>query len=47
MPEEGVDLSTNDKLLTRDELGGLLKLFVKAGVNKIRLTGGEVIYYII
>jgi molybdenum cofactor biosynthesis enzyme MoaA len=42
MPEEGVDLTPSDKLLTRNELNFLLKLFIKAGVDKVRLTGGEV-----
>jgi cyclic pyranopterin phosphate synthase len=42
MPEEGVDLTEKDKLLTREELNKLLNLFVKAGVVKVRLTGGEV-----
>jgi cyclic pyranopterin phosphate synthase len=42
MPEEGVDLSPNDQILTKDEVVRLSKLFVKAGVDKIRLTGGTV-----
>ncbi len=41
MPEEGVDLSPNDKLLSREEIFRIAQLFVDAGVDKIRLTGGE------
>jgi len=41
MPENGVDLTTNDKLMSNEELNKILSLFVKAGVTKIRLTGGE------
>lgn len=41
MPEQGVKLSANDKLLTGDEIVSLVRLFVKLGVNKVRFTGGE------
>ncbi|CAH3152829.1 unnamed protein product [Pocillopora meandrina] len=41
MPEEGVELSPNSELLTTEEIVSLAKLFVREGVNKIRLTGGE------
>jgi cyclic pyranopterin phosphate synthase len=41
MPERGVELAPNDKLLTRTELIKLLKIFTNAGVDKVRLTGGE------
>jgi cyclic pyranopterin phosphate synthase len=41
MPEEGVELSPEQKLLTTEEIIHLAKLFVSQGVNKIRLTGGE------
>eukprot|EP01132_Coremiostelium_polycephalum_P001538 gene1538-1935_t len=41
MPEEGVQLQSNDKILTNEEIVRLSKLFVKAGVDKIRFTGGE------
>lgn len=41
MPEEGVPLKPKDELLTATELERVARLFVKAGVNKIRLTGGE------
>lgn len=41
MPSEGVDLSPEGKLLTNDEVLRLANLFVKNGVTKIRLTGGE------
>ena len=42
MPEEGIELTQKDKLLSRAELSKIIELFVRAGVNKIRLTGGEV-----
>lgn len=41
MPEEGVDLSPPDHLLTTPEIVYLSSLFVSQGVTKIRLTGGE------
>ncbi|XP_014239920.1 molybdenum cofactor biosynthesis protein 1 isoform X2 [Cimex lectularius] len=41
MPEEGVKLTKKLKLLTTDEILRLAELFVKQGVTKIRLTGGE------
>lgn len=41
MPEEGIELSPQGKLLTNDEILRLSSLFVKHGVTKIRLTGGE------
>eukprot|EP00884_Botryococcus_braunii_P007619 jgi/Botrbrau1/16859/Bobra.150_2s0079.1 len=41
MPEEGVDLTPNSGLLTSDEIVHLARIFVEAGVSKIRLTGGE------
>ena len=41
MPEEGVMLSKEEKLLTADEIVRLARLFVSQGVTKIRLTGGE------
>lgn len=41
MPEEGVDLQPNDKILSKDEIVRLARLFVDAGVDKIRFTGGE------
>lgn len=41
MPEDGVELSPKSHILTFEEIERLAKLFVNAGVNKIRLTGGE------
>jgi len=41
MPEEGADLSPNQELLTTSEIIQLATHFVKNGVTKIRLTGGE------
>ena len=41
MPEDGVELTQNDELLQTEEIIALARLFVKEGVNKIRLTGGE------
>ncbi|XP_075002919.1 molybdenum cofactor biosynthesis protein 1 isoform X1 [Calonectris borealis] len=41
MPEEGVQLTPKSELLTAQEIITLARLFVKEGVQKIRLTGGE------
>ncbi|XP_014200856.3 molybdenum cofactor biosynthesis protein 1 isoform X2 [Pan paniscus] len=41
MPEEGVPLTPKANLLTTEEILTLARLFVKEGVDKIRLTGGE------
>ncbi|KAJ1992567.1 hypothetical protein GGI25_000068 [Coemansia spiralis] len=41
MPEDGVDLTPNDRLLTTPEILRLARIFVSQGVDKIRLTGGE------
>ncbi|KAJ8960596.1 hypothetical protein NQ318_013886 [Aromia moschata] len=41
MPAEGVQLTEKQKLLTTDEVLKIADLFVKEGVTKIRLTGGE------
>jgi cyclic pyranopterin phosphate synthase len=41
MPEEGVQLFPKDHLLTFEEIERLATLFVRLGVRKIRLTGGE------
>ncbi|WP_411831116.1 GTP 3',8-cyclase MoaA [Mariniflexile sp. AS56] len=41
MPEEGVPLSPKSHLMTNEEIYQIAKTFVKHGVTKIRLTGGE------
>lgn len=41
MPEEGVLLSPRDQILTFEEIERLARIFVRNGVDKIRLTGGE------
>lgn len=41
MPEEGIQLSEKENILTHEEIIYLAKEFVHLGVNKIRLTGGE------
>lgn len=41
MPEEGVKLTEKTNLLSTEEILKIAELFVKQGVNKIRLTGGE------
>ncbi|KAI5477327.1 molybdenum cofactor biosynthesis protein [Pseudohyphozyma bogoriensis] len=41
MPESGVPLLPKDNLLTTDEIERVAKMFVREGVRKIRLTGGE------
>ncbi|KAI5815316.1 hypothetical protein BZA77DRAFT_388486 [Pyronema omphalodes] len=41
MPEDGISLSPADHLLSTNEIIELARLFIKEGVTKIRLTGGE------
>jgi cyclic pyranopterin phosphate synthase len=41
MPEEGVDLTPKERILSSKEVVRIAELFMKQGVNKIRLTGGE------
>lgn len=41
MPKEGVQLSPKSHLMTYEEIYEIAKTFVKHGVTKIRLTGGE------
>jgi cyclic pyranopterin phosphate synthase len=41
MPSDGVELSPKEHILTDDEVIRLSTLFVRSGVSKIRLTGGE------
>lgn len=41
MPEEGLEWTSPDELLTDGEIIRLARLFVGQGVKKIRLTGGE------
>lgn len=41
MPSEGVELSPSESILTDEEVIRLSHLFVRSGVTKIRLTGGE------
>ncbi|AUC76987.1 GTP 3',8-cyclase MoaA [Olleya sp. Bg11-27] len=41
MPADGIKLSPKSHLMTSDEIYEIAKTFVKNGVTKIRLTGGE------
>lgn len=41
MPLNGTKLSERSELLTNNEMVRLVSLFVKEGVDKIRITGGE------
>ena len=41
MPEEAYEFTPAAKLMQKDEIETLSKVFVSLGVNKIRLTGGE------
>ena len=41
MPNEEVEVTPQSKLMSKDEIISIAKIFVKQGVNKIRLTGGE------
>jgi len=41
MPPEGIELKVRNEILTFDEIERLANIFVKLGVRKIRVTGGE------
>ena len=41
MPEEDYDFTTASRLMQTNEVTGLAETFVRLGVTKIRLTGGE------
>ena len=41
MPEEGIHKVHHKDILSIEEIEEIAKVFVKLGVNKIRLTGGE------
>ncbi|MET0944376.1 MAG: GTP 3',8-cyclase MoaA [Flavobacterium sp.] len=41
MPADGIALSPKASLMTAEEIFSLAQIFVKNGVDKIRLTGGE------
>ena len=42
MPENGVELTSQEKLLNKDEIVRAARIFVEeCGVDKVRLTGGE------
>jgi len=41
MPAEGVKLTKKQDILKTDEIIQIADLFVKEGIRKIRLTGGE------
>jgi cyclic pyranopterin phosphate synthase len=41
MPEEDYKFTPSSKLMQADEIEDIVRTFVKLGVNKIRLTGGE------
>lgn len=41
MPEEGIQLSPKDHIMTYEEIYAIARIFVENGVSKIRLTGGE------
>lgn len=41
MPKEGIQKERHDEILSFEEILQLVSLFVKAGIDKIRLTGGE------
>lgn len=41
MPKEGIALSPKSEIMTYEEIFSIAKTFVKHGITKIRLTGGE------
>lgn len=41
LPEEGVDWSAREDLLSYEEITRLVRIFARLGVRRVRLTGGE------
>ncbi len=41
MPEEGIDYLPRRQLLTYEEMERVVRLMVKLGIDKVRITGGE------
>jgi cyclic pyranopterin phosphate synthase len=41
MPPEGIPLKSKGSMLTFEEIGRLTRIFVRLGVTKVRITGGE------
>lgn len=41
MPEEGLELSTHEEVLSYDEIVRICRLMAEMGLKKIKLTGGE------
>jgi cyclic pyranopterin phosphate synthase len=41
MPEEGVDLAPKADVLTLEEMARVVRVLVRAGVRRVRITGGE------
>ncbi len=41
MPEEGVPSLPHEEILTYDEILRLCRCFLKSGINKVKITGGE------
>jgi len=41
MPEEGVEWKPREEILRLEEVEAIVRLFVRLGVRKLRLTGGE------
>ena len=41
MPEQGLPLTPHDEILTYEDILRLVRVFVKEGISKVRLTGGE------
>lgn len=41
MPEEGIELTEKENIMTLEEIIGIAKIFRNLGVDTVRLTGGE------
>ena len=41
MPEQGVELIKHKEILTFEEIAGIVRVGVKLGIDKVRITGGE------
>lgn len=41
MPEEGIAMLGHNDILSFEEIAGVVKVAVRMGINKVRITGGE------
>ena len=41
MPEDGVEYTAHEDILTYEEILRLCKIFTQVGISKVKITGGE------